>query len=122
MGRVTRRVLKLDVDIDERARDMPLVALQHRGSFHPWVFLPASPKRYREMAALGYREEVRECTCGAYERTVYNRRTGEAVERESRRTKDYKVPPGTGRMPKSAARIAAWAVEDAELYRRRPAR
>lgn len=108
--RTMKKVLaEIERNVDERTDDLSDAALScRRRGFHLWVEKAQSLRRFNNLAAQGLLEEDKYCNegCGATWRQVWDVRNDELVEVERHLPDDYKMPKGTGRMPRSAARAA----------------
>ncbi len=111
---------RIDLVVDDRTDGMSRDALACRATNHAWLLVPQNAKRREELLTHGQVEWVRTCSggCGGRWTQVFNAYTWDVVVDHREYTDPtYKVPKGTGRLPKKEARKAYFAREHPRLVK-----
>lgn len=99
------------VQLDARTNTMSTTALMCRSIGHATTLVPTAPKVRREFLALGQRLMRLKCSrgCSYWRELILDANTGELIGARSGydNPEEYLVQtPGSGRLPRAAARVA----------------
>lgn len=108
--------------VDERTDGMTDEALRCRAGSHTWILMPQAHKRRIELWENGQVERVRLCSNGCGVRwiqifAVDGDDWSIASSKHEYNDPSYKVPRGTGRLPKMAAFKAQFARDHPDLVK-----
>lgn len=110
---MARRKIRLGLAVDDRTQHMSDEALVCRRLGHKWALKGLPRKRFLELLDKGLTEDRRYCEhgCGSTWTQVWDVRTGKIVEMERKYPArgEYLLPPGSGRLHRDDARVAAFA-------------
>ena len=116
-----RRVpgLQLQLDVDDRTEQMSDAALRCRARGHKWEEQALSRRRVIALVRQGQEETILYCErgCGATVHELVEIASGDVlkVKREYPEGGEYRMPPGSGRLRRSSARVASFARRYPEL-------
>jgi hypothetical protein len=104
---------RLNLSVDDRTDKLTDEALFCRTLGHKWAVQAITRKRFQELIALGHSEFRRYCEhgCGSTWRQLWDVRTGEVLENDRSYPSggEYLMPPNSGRLKRSQARVAQFA-------------
>lgn len=105
--------VKIGLTVDDRTSEMSTTAIRCRRYGHRWDLKATPRKRYLELLRRGIAEENRYCSngCGGTWQEVFDINSGSVLEKVKKypTTDDYRMPRGTGRLSRDAARVALFA-------------
>lgn len=104
---------RLGLTVDDRTEHLTDEALHCRTFGHKWALKAISRKRFQELITNGHAEYNRYCEngCGSSWRQLWDVHTGEVLENDRQYPKngEYLLKGGSGRLHRTAARIADFA-------------
>jgi hypothetical protein len=117
LTKTTKKFGKWKLTVDDRTETMPLNALLCRSMNHPWQRIPLGPTRRAELLKLGQTEFHWVCIrCQSRRIDLFELPSFATLTSKIEYSDDYLVKDkGTGRLPRSEARLAMFVRDDGEL-------